>query len=89
MYEQVPMEKAGATDGADVLPEKVQPSKYKIMTRSGVQNNGVGRRGQPIKLLTNHFKVSVKAQDAVFYQYTVCSCDTLFVICILDLSFTL
>nr|AHC30882.1 argonaute 6 protein [Dimocarpus longan] len=52
-------------------PELVDPPKHTIMSRRGVANNGVGNSGHRIGLLTNHFKVSVKAQDAVFYQYTV------------------
>ncbi|XP_021300749.1 protein argonaute 6-like [Herrania umbratica] len=50
----------------NVKPESMKPPKYSIVSR-----RGVGVRGRHISLLTNHFKVSVNAADAVFYQYTV------------------
>ncbi|XP_007049194.2 PREDICTED: protein argonaute 16 [Theobroma cacao] len=50
----------------NVKPESMKPPKYSIVSR-----RGVGMRGRHISLLTNHFKVSVNATDAVFYQYTV------------------
>lgn len=55
----------------NVKPERVATPKYSIISRSGV-----GTTGRRIPLLTNHFKVSVDFQDAVFYQYSVCLyCD--------------
>lgn len=51
----------------NVKPEVVAPPKYSIMSR-----RGTGTCGRRIPLLANHFKVSVKAPDAVFYQYSVC-----------------
>ncbi|XWS31011.1 hypothetical protein CRYUN_Cryun23aG0040600 [Craigia yunnanensis] len=75
------MEKAGGTEEAgkspslpplhptipsNVNPESMKPPRYSIAHRCGV-----GTSGQQISLLANHFKVSVNATDAVFYQYTV------------------
>lgn len=51
---------------SNVKLESVKPPKYSIVSRSGV-----GTSGRKISLLANHFKVSVNAPDAVFYQYTV------------------
>lgn len=51
----------------DVKPELPVTPKYSIMTRKGT-----GRSGQRIPLMANHFKVSLKVPDAVFYQYSVC-----------------
>ncbi|KAG2712099.1 hypothetical protein I3843_04G101300 [Carya illinoinensis] len=50
----------------NVKPERVATPKYSIISR-----RGVGTTGRRIPLLTNHFKVSVDFQDAVFYQYSV------------------
>lgn len=51
----------------DVKPELPAPPKYSIVTRKGT-----GRSGRRIPLLANHFRVSLKVPDAVFYQYSVC-----------------
>ncbi|KAG8489214.1 hypothetical protein CXB51_017213 [Gossypium anomalum] len=51
---------------SNVKLESLKPPKYSIVTRSEV-----GTSGRKISLLANHFKVSVNAPDAVFYQYTV------------------
>lgn len=51
----------------NVKPEVLISPKYSITTRSGT-----GTNGRRIQLLANHFKVTVKAPDAVFYQYSVC-----------------
>ncbi|XVE72463.1 hypothetical protein DITRI_Ditri11bG0041100 [Diplodiscus trichospermus] len=51
---------------SNVNPESMKPPKYSIASRQGV-----GTSGKQISLLANHFKVSVNATDAVFYQYTV------------------
>ncbi|XP_015881205.3 protein argonaute 16 [Ziziphus jujuba] len=48
-----------------VKPELASP-KYSIVSRSGI-----GTAGRCIPLLANHFKVSVNAPDAVFYQYSI------------------
>ncbi|KAI9176883.1 hypothetical protein LWI28_008243 [Acer negundo] len=84
MFEQQKMTQEGATKESPplpppppVIPPTVTPMrvldlpKYSILNRRGVTGNGVGNGGRRISLLTNHFKVSLKAQDAVFYQYTV------------------
>ncbi|CAN1124269.1 Protein argonaute 16 [Linum perenne] len=58
---------------SDAKPEQVTKTvehvdlpKHSIMSRKGF-----GTQGRRIPLLTNHFKISVGAQDAVFYQYSV------------------
>ncbi|KAK5819340.1 hypothetical protein F383_20383 [Gossypium arboreum] len=51
---------------SNVKLESLKPPKYSIVSRSEV-----GTSGRKISLLANHFKVSVNAPDAVFYQYTV------------------
>ncbi|KAK8504166.1 hypothetical protein V6N11_081441 [Hibiscus sabdariffa] len=51
---------------SNVQPENLKPPKYSIISR-----DEVGTSGRKISLLSNHFKVSVNATDAVFYQYTV------------------
>ncbi|CAN1232704.1 Protein argonaute 16 [Linum perenne] len=57
---------------SDAKPEQVTKTvehvdlpKHSIMSRKGF-----GTQGRRIPLLTNHFKISVGAQDAVFYQYS-------------------
>ncbi|KAL5700799.1 Protein argonaute 4B [Ranunculus cassubicifolius] len=47
---------------ADVIPKSV---------RFPMARAGVGRRGQPVQLLTNHFKVNFGGVDGDFYQYSV------------------
>ncbi|PPR83820.1 hypothetical protein GOBAR_AA36891 [Gossypium barbadense] len=54
---------------SNVKLESLKPPKYSIVSRSEV-----GTSGRKISLLANHFKVSVNAPDAVFYQYTVAHC---------------
>ena len=53
----------------DVKPAAVVPAppKHSIMVRP----RGSGTTGRRVQLSTNHFKVSVKNPDAVFYQYCV------------------
>ena len=62
----------------NVKPEVLISPKYSITAR-----RGTGTTGRRIQLLANHFKVTVKAIDAVFYQYSVCinSCGSLLVEC--------
>ncbi|KAF2292334.1 hypothetical protein GH714_020085 [Hevea brasiliensis] len=43
-----------------------KPAKRSIIGRPGF-----GSSGDPIRLLSNHFKVSVNVTDVVFYQYSV------------------
>ncbi|KAH7846364.1 hypothetical protein Vadar_013047 [Vaccinium darrowii] len=50
----------------NVKPEKLNPPKHSIISRCGS-----GSAGRHISLLANHFKVSVKYPDEMFYQYTV------------------
>ncbi|XP_019159475.1 PREDICTED: protein argonaute 16 [Ipomoea nil] len=47
-------------------PEQVDQPKRSIMTRPGF-----GTSGRRINLLANHFKVSLKCPDEIFYQYSV------------------
>ncbi|KAJ0112816.1 hypothetical protein Patl1_01934 [Pistacia atlantica] len=74
------MEKAGGLEGADqspplppppVVPPNLKPELVDLPKRSISSRCGVGNCGRRITLLTNHFKVSVNASDASFYQYTV------------------
>uniref|UniRef100_A0A0D9Y6P3 Piwi domain-containing protein n=1 Tax=Oryza glumipatula TaxID=40148 RepID=A0A0D9Y6P3_9ORYZ len=46
--------------------KKLSKPKRALMARSGC-----GKKGQPIQLLTNHFKVSLKAADEFFHHYYV------------------
>lgn len=47
-------------------PEQVDRPKRSIMTRPGF-----GTSGRCINLVANHFKVSLKFPDEIFYQYSV------------------
>lgn len=52
---------------ANVVPEMaIVKSKRDLITRPGM-----GRNGQNIKLLTNHFHVTVGKVDDFFYHYSV------------------
>ncbi|KAF2284876.1 hypothetical protein GH714_031781 [Hevea brasiliensis] len=42
-----------------------------VPNHSIISRRGFGSSGRSISLLANHFKVSVNAKDAVFYQYSV------------------
>ncbi|KAH7852269.1 hypothetical protein Vadar_022628 [Vaccinium darrowii] len=50
----------------NVKPEKLNPPKYSIISRRGSSSTG-----RHVSLLANHFKVSVKYPDEMFYQYSV------------------
>ncbi|KAI3845014.1 hypothetical protein MKW92_027683 [Papaver armeniacum] len=59
-----------------VTPEKleapdVKPEKQYVPNRIPMSRPGVGRDGNRIPLLANHFRVAVNVPDATFYQYTV------------------
>lgn len=56
-----------ATIPPNVKPERVEPPK-KVMTIRPASGT-IGRR---ISLLSNHFNVSIKHPDQIFYQYSVC-----------------
>lgn len=56
---------------AGVEPLKADETKMPLKPRSLVQRNGFGRKGQPIKLITNHFKVSLVNAEEFFYHYYV------------------
>lgn len=49
-----------------LLPEKILETKLVPMARTGV-----GRQGQRIQLLSNHFNVKVGKTEGYFYQYSV------------------
>ena len=56
---------------AGVEPLKADETKAPLKLRSPVQRNGFGRKGQQIKLITNHFKVSLMDAGDYFYHYYV------------------
>ena len=47
-------------------PEKPTKPKRLLMARPGL-----GKKGQPIQLLANHYKVSVKSSEDFFHHYHV------------------
>ncbi|XP_020274159.1 protein argonaute 4B-like [Asparagus officinalis] len=55
-----------ADQGQDSPPRKPSTPKRVPMARPGL-----AKRGQPVQLLTNHFKVSVRNVDDYFYHYSV------------------
>ncbi|KAA8526554.1 hypothetical protein F0562_008243 [Nyssa sinensis] len=61
-----PLPPPTAVEPPNVKPEQVDPPKRSIISR-----RGFGSAGRRISLLTNHFKVSVKFPDEIFYQYSV------------------
>ncbi|KAF5948492.1 hypothetical protein HYC85_014449 [Camellia sinensis] len=58
-----------------IVPPNVKPEKLDPHKRSITSRHGFGSTGRRISLLTNHFKVSVKHPDKIFYQYTVSICS--------------
>lgn len=54
-----------------VIPSGVAPTKLSETKRVLMARRGVGRKGQRIQLLSNHFNVKVDKIDGYFYQYTV------------------
>ncbi|XP_071904616.1 protein argonaute 16-like isoform X1 [Coffea arabica] len=54
-----------------VIPPSVKPEKADRPNRSIISRPGFGKTGRPISLLSNHFRVSLKHPDEIFYQYTV------------------
>lgn len=60
---------------SNVAPIKVQndspPKEAAKKKRIPMARPGPARKGQPINLLTNHFKVSVRNVDDYFYHYSV------------------
>ncbi|KAL5722545.1 Protein argonaute 4B [Ranunculus cassubicifolius] len=50
------------------LPSNSRHGKQKLVPMA---RSGFARRGQPITLLTNHFKVTVSSVDGDFYHYSV------------------
>ncbi|KAI7993599.1 Protein argonaute 16 [Camellia lanceoleosa] len=54
-----------------IIPPTVKPEKLDTPERSIISRRGFGSAGRRISLLTNHFKVSVKYPNEIFYQYSV------------------
>ncbi|KAM0919337.1 hypothetical protein ACQ4PT_008258 [Festuca glaucescens] len=59
-------EDAAAADANDAPPDKPTKPKRLLMVRPGL-----GKKGQPIQLLANHYKVSVKSSEEFFHHYNV------------------
>jgi eukaryotic translation initiation factor 2C len=55
-----------AEDAAPPPPDKPPKPKKLLMARPGL-----GKKGQPIQLLANHYKVSVKSSEDFFHHYDV------------------
>lgn len=55
----------------DVVGESA-PDKPVKPKRVPMARPGVGRKGQPIQLYSNHFKVSVNSIEDFFFHYHVC-----------------
>ncbi|PAN31358.1 hypothetical protein PAHAL_5G413400 [Panicum hallii] len=57
---------------ASIEPFKAEETKKLLKPkRALVPRKGFGKKGQPIKLITNHFKVSLKNTEEFFYHYYV------------------
>ena len=68
---------------ACIEPLKSEETKKLLKPkRALVPRQGFGKKGQPIKLLTNHFKVLLKNTEEFFYHYYVCllSLSTIFLL---------
>ncbi|XP_058005997.1 protein argonaute 16 isoform X2 [Hevea brasiliensis] len=64
------MEKEAGGSPPLSMPINVKP-ELTVPNHSIISRRGFGSSGRSISLLANHFKVSVNAKDAVFYQYSV------------------
>ncbi|KAG6526938.1 hypothetical protein ZIOFF_009025 [Zingiber officinale] len=53
------------------IPPNVNPMKATKPKRSPMARPGIGRKGNAVQLLTNHFKVSLRNVDDYFYHYSV------------------
>lgn len=51
--------------------ENLPPKKATKPSRVPMPRPGLGKKGQVVPLLTNHFKVSVRNVDDYFYHYSV------------------
>lgn len=56
---------------ADDVESKVPANKPAKPKRFPMARPGLGRKGQPIQLLANHYKVSVKSSEEYFFHYNV------------------
>ncbi|KAF6159168.1 hypothetical protein GIB67_032785 [Kingdonia uniflora] len=69
------MEKEGEEDTVEALLPSIQltlaPKKMEPSKRVPISRCGSGSDGRPISLLANHFNVSLKNHDGVFFQYNV------------------
>ena len=56
----------------NVDPFKAEEAKQLVKPkRALIARPGFGKRGKPIQLVTNHFKVSLKTTDEFFHHYYV------------------
>lgn len=56
-----------------LIPTNVVPEMAIVKSkRVPIPRIGMGEKGQNIKLLTNHFHVTVGKVDGFFYHYNVC-----------------
>jgi eukaryotic translation initiation factor 2C len=66
---------------ACIEPLKSEETKKLLKPkRALIPRKGFGKKGEPIRLVTNHFKVSLKNTEEFFYHYYVCllSLSTIF-----------
>uniref|UniRef100_A0A0D9ZGT2 Uncharacterized protein n=2 Tax=Oryza glumipatula TaxID=40148 RepID=A0A0D9ZGT2_9ORYZ len=56
---------------ADDVESEVPANKPAKPKRFPMARPGLGRKGQPIQLLANHYKVSVKSSEEYFFHYNV------------------
>jgi eukaryotic translation initiation factor 2C len=75
--EPIRAEEAGDLPPPPPLPPSVEPiraeeaKKLAKPKRALIARPGYGKRGNPINLVTNHFKVSLKTTDEFFHHYYV------------------
>ncbi|KAG6523121.1 hypothetical protein ZIOFF_012974 [Zingiber officinale] len=53
------------------IPPNVNPMKATKPKRTPMARPGIGKKGNAVQLLTNHFKVSLRNVDDYFYHYSV------------------
>ncbi|XP_073118508.1 protein argonaute 16 isoform X2 [Henckelia pumila] len=53
------------------LPPNANLQQAALPKRSVIDRTGFGTSGRPISLLANHFKVSLRCPNEIFYQYSV------------------
>lgn len=72
----------------DVIPIKAEdavgesPAKQILKPKRLLMDRpGIGRKGQPTQLYSNHFKVAVKSTEDVFFHYYVCLLTEFMILC--------